>query len=89
MAISITVLSEKGHVYPVISGDWRTKEEAQKLFGSDAVVLLVEEYIDDEEGPNTPILEAMASSISEDHCIGRDLERLIQFAFDLGCKIER
>ena len=91
MSFSIAIVKNGNETYLML-GDWASKEEAQKRIGdpgSADTVLAVEQYEGDENSQNREVLEALALCATYDHSIGRDLERLVQFAFDLGRKFER
>ncbi len=90
MAISIAILNCRDKL-SIHFGGWDSKEDAQKWLdsGSDEVVIALEKYQGVEHGPNTEILEAIMLSAGNEFALGRDLEDLVNFCFELGRKVER
>ncbi len=91
MALSIAIVKCRNEV-DIYLGGWDTLEEAKFSLedsGSDEQVIALEKFDGDDRSSNREILEAMAENAGYEFSIGRDLERLLNFAFQLGRKVER
>lgn len=89
MALSIAIVKSEDGLSLQLGG-WESMDEANDILndsGSEELVIALEKYKSDSD--NAGILEAMALSAGDEFAIGRDLEKLLNFAFELGRKIER
>ena len=91
MSLHIAIVQEFGQTYLtfILDNDVSSKDAAQDHFGgpdSDIIVLDVHQF--EIESENDDLLAAMVLT-RYDHCIGHDVENLVNFGFELGRKFAR